>query len=454
MSELQFLIGPLERLGRRERLAYVLERITQLEPGNAVAWRDYALGLANLGQHEEARAVLDRALEVNADDPFVLEFLARMQFSRGEFAEGFRNWEARWWTSLTNRRVAELLIPWWRGEDLRGKRLLLFCESTWGIGDSIQYARYLRPLCQRAEKEGGKIELCAYPRLAEFYQRNFAYNCFTAIPAEAGDYSFLFKQYTESATVTSVLGRRFKSSLRSLALVFGGPLSRRAEGLLSRRPERLGVQGDTPWGCYLRADQEKAAAWRARLSDAEGGTPWRGLKVGLSWTGRDRHPRRDLRDLPIFELVEALRQGAGHSALALDLYSLQLGHSETAKALGLIDWTSELSSNEDTAALLVNLDFVISLDGMIAHLSGALGVPVWVLVDVNPHYTWMAKGHSSPWYGSVRVFRQQKFKSWTSVFDDVRSSLERAGVMNVCPVYVDKGHVTARDVIGVHHSNS
>jgi ADP-heptose:LPS heptosyltransferase len=126
-----------------------------------------------------------------------------------------------------------------------------------------------------------------------------------------------------------------------------------------------------------------------------------------------------MRDYPVRLLAQAL------SGCGVKLYSLQLGAKETARAAGLIDLTAELSSIDETAALLANLDLVISLDGMLGHLSGALGIPTWVLVDLSPHYVWMAKGNSTPWYGSVRVFRQQQFKNWTSVFDEVRDALRQ-----------------------------
>jgi hypothetical protein len=421
--ELQFLIRPLERLGQRERLAYVLERITELEPRNAIFLRDYALGLANLGRHDEARAVLKHALELEPSDPIVLEFLSWVQMRAGNFVEGFRNREVRWRTGLRNLLVNELSIPWWLGESLKGRRLLLFCESNWGLGDSIQYVRYLRPLCQRAEKEGATIELRCHAPLVSFFERNFSsYNCLSIIPNEGEEVDEFLKHHNaQSATAMMVLGPRFKSSLRSMPLIFGGPLS--------DADARAG-EGDTPCGGYLHADQEKAAAWRARLSNAEGlgvqrGTHWSGLKVGLSWTGRSDHPRKDLRDYPVEGLVEALRRrGAGAGCPDLNLYSLQQGHSETAQALGLIDWTSELCSMEDTAAFVSSLDLVVSIDGMLGHLAGALGVPVWVLVDVGCHYTWMGEGHSTPWYRSARVFRQKQFKDWTNVFDEVRDALE------------------------------
>jgi hypothetical protein len=155
----------------------------------------------------------------------------------------------------------------------------------------------------------------------------------------------------------------------------------------------------------LRAEPERVAVWRAKIS-ACGAT---GLKIGVAWTGRDDHPRQDMRDYPVGVLAQAL------SGCGAKLYSLQLGAKETPRAAGLIDLTDELSSIDETAALLANLDLIIANDGMLAHLAGALGRPTWALVDVCPHYTWGLEGSSSPWYPTVRVFRQRQFKNWTRV---------------------------------------
>jgi ADP-heptose:LPS heptosyltransferase len=104
---------------------------------------------------------------------------------------------------------------------------------------------------------------------------------------------------------------------------------------------------------------------------------------------------------------------------------LQQRHPQEAKKLGLIDYSDEWQSIDDTAAFLCNLDLIIAADVMVAHLAGALKLPTWVLVDINPFYSWGAPayGRTTPWYPSVTVYRQQQFRDWTSVFEEVRKDL-------------------------------
>jgi ADP-heptose:LPS heptosyltransferase len=147
------------------------------------------------------------------------------------------------------------------------------------------------------------------------------------------------------------------------------------------------------------------------------------LKVGLYWTGRADHSRNDLRSVAILELMEALRGIAG-----VTLYSLQVGKSEEAAAAGLIDFTSEFKSFEDTAAFISDLELVITIDGVIAHLAGALALPAWVLVDVNPHYCWCRVGQETPWYPSARIYRQTAFRQWRNVYAEIRNDLK-----TICP---------------------
>jgi ADP-heptose:LPS heptosyltransferase len=156
----------------------------------------------------------------------------------------------------------------------------------------------------------------------------------------------------------------------------------------------------------------KLEAWRRRLSGNKN------FKIGLSWTGRADHPRNDLRSFPILDLARALKDIPG-----VTLYSLQRDQSDQAKAASLIDFTSEFASVDDSAALVCNLDLVIGADSMTAHLAGALNIPTWVLVDVNPYWGWGRHDRSTIWYPSVRIYRQQKLHKWKSVFEEVRADL-------------------------------
>jgi hypothetical protein len=166
---------------------------------------------------------------------------------------------------------------------------------------------------------------------------------------------------------------------------------------------------------YLTPDPLKVDAWRQRLSSDKN------LKIEFSWAGRADHPRNDLRSIPILDLTARLKDLPG-----VTLYSLQLrkpDQTEVARRAGLVDFTSELMSFDNTAALMCNLDLVIGIDAVIAHLAGALDIPTWVMVDVNPYWGWGRYERTTPWYRSVRIYRQQKMHDWASVFEEVRGDL-------------------------------
>lgn len=390
VSELYNSLALLQSLGERERLVFACRRLVELQPNDVLALTNYARELGNFGRIDQMRHYLAKALELEPDNPFVKELWGRTQILEGNYVQGFSSREARWRTTQHNQMIAKLPIAWWCGESLEGKQLLLFFETGWGLGDSIQYARYLAPLCERAVSEGGSVHLCCHPELVEFYRRNYSdasgvLNIIT-FPGNS--------PYVWPPELLPIREPNFvKSALRSLPLIFGGPAAK-----------------EFP---YLQPEQERVVAWRARL----GAGTFNGLKIGVAWTGRGDHPRRDLRDYPVRALAQAL-SGSG-----AQLYSLQLGAEETSRAAGLIDLTADLTSIDETAGLLANLDLIISNDGMLAHLAGALGRPTWTLVDICPHYTWGLEGSTSPWYPLSRVFRQKLFKKWTSVFDEVRDAV-------------------------------
>jgi ADP-heptose:LPS heptosyltransferase len=120
----------------------------------------------------------------------------------------------------------------------------------------------------------------------------------------------------------------------------------------------------------------------------------------------------------IVDLVRALKDIPG-----VTFYSLQREHPDQDRAASLIDFTSELASVDDTAALISNLDLVIGVDSMTAHLAGALNVPAWALVDVNPYWGWGRKDKCTIWYPSGRIYRQQRMHRWQEVFEEIRADL-------------------------------
>jgi hypothetical protein len=164
---------------------------------------------------------------------------------------------------------------------------------------------------------------------------------------------------------------------------------------------------------YLRPDQAKVDHWREKLSGDIN------LRVGLSWTGKAEQPGNDLRSVRLLDLMKHPRPVPG-----VTFYSLQKGETEQAKAASLIDYTAELESFDDTSALICSLNLIITVDVVIAHLTGALNIPMWVLVEADPYWYLGLSGNTTVWYKSARLFRQRRAHRWGTVFHNVREALE------------------------------
>ncbi len=175
------------------------------------------------------------------------------------------------------------------------------------------------------------------------------------------------------------------------------------------------IPADVP---YLFADEAKAAHWRQRVSAAAGSRP----KIGLVWAGsptfgNDRYRSMPLAALaPLYEIAGIawfnLQKGAAHAQLAA-----------LPEAVRPHDFTAELNDFADTAALIDNLDLVITVDTAVAHLTGALGKPVWVLLPANSDWRWLENRSDSPWYPTARLFRQRTLGDWGPVVADVLDAL-------------------------------
>ncbi len=346
-----------------------------LQPEHANALKNLAVTLLDQGQSAEAEQVFRQMLDVHPDSPEAHLGLASCYLLRGDFERGWPEYEWRWRTpefgSLPN-------LSRWEGQPLAGRSLLLLAEQ--GLGDTIQFIRYARPLKQR----GARVVLACPPALARLLARS-------------PDLDELFVR---------------------------GP----AEDLprcdyylpLLSAPGALGT-GASTIPCtvpYLSADPELAAHWRRELAGIEG------LKIGIAWQG-SREFRQDrwrsiplarfspLAELPGVRLV-SLQKGFGSEQLAeVDFPVLDLGDRLDEAAGPLMD----------TAAIMSNLDLIVTSDTAIAHLAGALAVPVWVALPRSPNWRWLLERDDSPWYPTMRLYRQTVLGDWEQVFRRIAAEL-------------------------------
>ncbi|MBR8226364.1 hypothetical protein KDW50_32880, partial [Burkholderia ambifaria] len=265
--------------------------------------------------------------------------------------------------------------PRWQGEPLAGKTLLVWGEQ--GLGDVLQFARFVAPLAERVHREGGRLAWNTFPQVGTLMQRSLGAH------ADA---------FSAGGSVDELPAFDYEVPLIGLPLMLGMETSTLGESVP-----------------YLHADRHARDAWRARLA-GDGR-----LNVGLVWTGSPGHQRNPFRRVGLDRYADAFRGIDG-----VTFHSLQPGADAdvaAARAAGFAikDYTAELKSFDDTAAFIGALDLVITVCTSVAHLAGALGARTWVLLDVNPHWPWLLERTDSPWYPTATLYRQPTFGAWAPV---------------------------------------
>ncbi|MEW6344458.1 MAG: hypothetical protein AB1704_27735 [Pseudomonadota bacterium] len=368
-------------------------RAVELAPHSALALNNHALALREAQRWDEALQFAQAACQHAPDDPTMRSNLAMLHLVRGEYAHGWPAHEARWQGSreLGGKRPA-MPAPQWRGEPLAGKTLLVWGEQ--GMGDLLQCCRYIPLLAEHVHAQGGRLLWNSFPQMGELLVRSLARHV---------------DGYSAGGGVETLPAFDYEIPLMSVPLA-------------------LGTLGDTLAGTvpYLHADAAARAAWRARLTAGEQLKRPREkrLKVGLAWTGSLGHQRNPFRAVG-WERYASAFAGIG----GVTFYSLQPGAAADVAAaqiagLTIEDYTAELTSFDDTAAFVGALDLIITVCTSVAHLSGAIGQRTWVLLDVNPHWTWLLERRDSPWYPNATLYRQRGFGEWKPVLDEVARDLD------------------------------
>jgi tetratricopeptide (TPR) repeat protein len=363
----------LQDQGQLDEAIAARREAIRLKPDYAEAHNDLGNALRDIGQLEESIAALRRSVQLMPDYALAHWNLALSLLVHGDFVEGWREYEWRWrWDGFSSPR-RNFSQPLWNGEKLNGKTILLYAEQ--GMGDAIQFARYI----PRVARRGGRVIVECQPALKRLLSR---------IPS-------VETVITEGEPLPPF---DVQCPLLSLPLAF--------------RTDWNSIPASVP---YLKGDRKQSAMWKNRLA-AE--NPHR--RIGLAWAGSIAHKKDRTRSVELSQLAP-LAAIPGTS-----FFSLQMG--EAAKQvpppeMTLQDFTADLSDFADTAALLDNLDLVITVDTAVAHLAGAMGKPVWVLVSHAPDWRWLVRREDSPWYPTMRLFRQTTIGDWANVIQRVANSL-------------------------------
>jgi tetratricopeptide (TPR) repeat protein len=354
-------------------------RAVTADPLYAQGHVNLAIALRDAGEIDEATAVSHRAVALDPDQPQARYNHALFLLMNGDFANGFAEYRWARKCKTVSDGYPAYSQPEWQGEALSGRTLLLYAEQ--GLGDVLQFVRYV-PLVAAM---GGSIVLQVQPALVPLLQMMPGV---TVVPRG--------QQLPPFA---------LHLPLMDLPRVFGTTLD--------------SIPAAIP---YLYADTAKLARWRRALGDSLGGAS---LKVGVVWSGAFTHKADRHRSLSAATVLPRL------VLPGVRLYSLQKeprapdGPVLAGLGADIIDLAPELRDFADTAAAIVALDLVIAVDTSVAHLAGALGRPVWVLLPYALDWRWLRARQDSPWYPTMRLFRQHKPQAWEDVLARVSSELTR-----------------------------
>jgi Tfp pilus assembly protein PilF len=360
----------LQLSGKTSEAGDSFRRATELDPDLIEAFTNLGALHLGRGELEESAHVFQRALARNPNAAMIHWNLSQVLLLQGKYEQGWPEYDWRRRVPEFSEFTAEFQQPMWDGGDLAGRTVMLYGEQ--GFGDTIHFARYV-PLVR---KRGGKAVMACQPKVLR-----------------------LMKGLPGVEEFVSPLDALPKFDLHcpvpGLPLALGMP-----------RPENYS------WaGAYLKSDAKD----RERFAEEIGGASGK-LKVGLVWSGRAKPEGRSI----------PLRMLAPLAHPNVQFYSLQVGEGSTetpAETMTLIDATSKIRDFADTAALIDQLDLVIGIDTAVVQLAGALGKEVWTMLKRVPDWRWQMSGDRTPWYPTMRLFRQMEFGDWGPVIGEVAAAL-------------------------------
>lgn len=334
----------------------------------AHAHRILGTALVALDRHVEAIEQFRAAQRIDPNDATARNHEGMALLSLGRFREGWERYDARRSASSVDSTFRNLPQPLWQGDaDISGQTILLHAEQ--GLGDTIQFLRYAPLVAQR-----GATVWLEVPRPLRRLAASIEGVSGVIIPGDR------------------LPACDLQCPMLNLPMAFGTA----SDNIPAQVP-------------YIQADRQLCAVWRQRL-----GLPTR-RRLGIAWSGNPAHPENRLRSIPLAMLHDLLHRED------CEFHVVQTGHTDAGR---MRDHSASLSDFADTAALMTQLDLIISVDSAPAHLAGALGRPIWLLVQFSADWRWLRDRADSPWYPTMRLFRQPRPGDWGSVLAEVNGALD------------------------------
>jgi hypothetical protein len=365
----------LDRQGRLQEAEACQRRALQLAPNNSDILCNLGSTLYDQGRTREAADCYEQSLQANPHNAQTHWNASMEKLARGDFEHGWKEYEWRWKTQSFAPLLRQFAQPLWLGDvDLKGKTILLHAEQ--GYGDTLQFCRYASEVAAR----GATVLLLVPPALER-----------------------LLRPLPDVALVTfdeqALPPFHLHCPLMSLPLALGT----KVDSIPAALP-------------YLTADADLANAWREHLSVTS--SP----RIGVVWSGRLLHRHDYRRSIALEDFAQLFDVSAQFISLQTEVR--ESDHEVLATQTRLVHAGAQLQDFADTAALINSMDLVISVDTAVAHLAGAMGKPVWLLLPYQADWRWQRHRADSPWYPGMRLFRQAHQGDWTGpllqVFDALR----------------------------------
>lgn len=367
----------LQKIGRSDEAIVCFERALSINGKDWGAMNNMAYALRQSGRFDESAELYRRMNTVRPDHPEGLWNQGLLKLLMGDMPSGWSDMEWRWKCKEFNRKPGVTGVPEWVGQTIKGQSIAVFTEQ--GFGDVFQFSRYLPMLADL----GAKVTLVAPAAIHRLLSTLDPRVSILGSNEQLGKMDY-------QCTLLS-LPDRFKTELST-------------------------IPADTP---YLFAENKLIDRWKDHI-------PQMGLRVGISWQGNPKGSVDKGRSLPLSQLAPLSK------VKGVKLVSLQYMHGtdqiekmSDKMSLQILDGFNEGSDGfVDTAAVMKNLDLIITSDSAPAHLAGALNVPVWVLLKKVPDWRWLLDREDSPWYPGMRLFRQQEDGDWAGVVTQVVDALK------------------------------
>ena len=363
----------LRDLGRLHEALIVYVKALLLRPKHGPAHNNVATTFHSLGDLVEARASYDAGL-LEAPGCSDLKFnKSLLLLLSGDYQGGWELYESRLEMDDLKKKLPAFDEPRWDGcEDIIGKRLFIHEEQ--GLGDLIHFCRYVPALIDK----GVEVFLETPKALAPLLKTLHPKVRLVLTGARPPDFDFycplMSLPFAAKTTLDTISG-----------------------------------------AAYLSSDKARVAQWKARIGESKA------AKIGLVWSGNSAHRNDHHRSIELQDLLPILDKSHDWHSLQKEYRPNDIDVMECQTKI--IQHQDELSDFADTAALIENLDLVITVDTSVAHLAGSLGKPVWILLPKVPDYRWMLDRSDTPWYRSARLYRQSALGDWTDVLEEIIADL-------------------------------